>query len=198
VTSTSIQGISHRALGIARAGESRVTDPPAFDELFRQLFVSDHDSIFRYLARLTGDDALAADIAQDAFIRLLQRGQMPDQPRAWLIAVAHNRLRDEQRGVMRRRRLLGDHTSELLMGDPPPSPDAAVLADERRRSVRRALDALPERDRQMLLLRYEGYSYRDLAHALQIAEASVGTLLLRAQGKFVRLYEGGAYASASH
>jgi len=46
--------------------------------------------------------------------------------------------------------------------------------------VRAALDRLTPRDRQALLLRHAGYSYREIAAALHLAEGSVGTMLVRA------------------
>lgn len=75
------------------------------------------------------------------------------------------------------------------MGDAPPSPEEDVLAAERRLLVRRALATLPPRERALLLLREEGYSYRELAVALEIVESSVGTLLARAKVAFRRAYE---------
>jgi len=59
------------------------------------------------------------------------------------------------------------------------------------------LDSLPERERQMLLLRYEGFSYREVAHALAINEASVGTLLARAKTAFRDALGGAARAEVS-
>ena len=55
--------------------------------------------------------------------------------------------------------------------------------------MRLALDQLPERERRMLLLRAEGYSYRDIAVALKLNEASVGVLLARAKREFRKTYE---------
>ncbi len=51
-------------------------------------------------------------------------------------------------------------------------------------AVRRALDGLDARDRELLLMREEGFSYREMAEALDIPEASVGTLLARAKRAF--------------
>jgi RNA polymerase sigma factor (sigma-70 family) len=59
-----------------------------------------------------------------------------------------------------------------------------VLAAETRSRARTALDTLPDRDRMLLLLRHEGYSYRELARAVGVAESSVGTLLVRATRMF--------------
>ena len=155
-----------------------------FDAAFRRLFEEQFASLFRYLARLSGDADLAADLAQEAFVRLHQRGAIPDDVRAWLGAVACNLFRDERRRSRRRAELLARQPAELTLATPSPSADVAAVAAEQRRNVRAALDRLRLRDRQMLLLRHEGYSYREVAHALGIAETSVGTMLARATAAF--------------
>lgn len=158
--------------------------PPSFEEAFHALFEKQFASLFRYLHRLTGDADLAEDLAQEVFVKLYQRGSMPDDTRGWTGAVAHNLLRDERRTVKRRLRLLAAQPAELTLGSPGLDTDEAVLAAERRLSVRRALQRLSERDRRMLLLRHEGYSYREIAHAIGVSESSVGTLLVRATSAF--------------
>jgi RNA polymerase sigma factor (sigma-70 family) len=78
---------------------------------------------------------------------------------------------------------------------PVPGADAGVLSEERVAAVRRALGRLSLRDRQMLVLRHEGYSYREIADALGIANSSVGTLLVRATAAFAAAVEGEDHAS---
>jgi RNA polymerase sigma factor (sigma-70 family) len=163
---------------------TRASGAESFDALFRRLFDEQFPSLFRYLHRLTGDADLAEDIAQEAFVKLYQRGAMPDDTRGWMGAVANNLLRDDRRTSKRRLRLLASQPEELTAGSSPEFADEAVLSDERRDSVRMALGQLPERDQRMLLLRHEGYSYREIAHALGINETSVGSLLLRATTAF--------------
>jgi len=155
-----------------------------FEAHFRSTFALRYPELFRYLDRLTGDPALAAELAQESFVRLFDRGAMPTNIRGWLVSVAHNLHRDEQRRSSRRLRLLGQRATEDLMADPPPPTDEAVERRELRDAVRVALDALPQRDRQLLLLRHEGYSYQELASALGVAPSSVGTLLARAHAAF--------------
>jgi RNA polymerase sigma-70 factor (ECF subfamily) len=154
-----------------------------FAESFRQLFDAQYASLFRYLHRLTGDADLAEDLAQEVFVRLYQRGSLPDDSRGWMATVAHNLLRDDKRTAKRRLHLMQSRPLDLG-GGAAPAADEKTLADERRQSVRRALAKLSERDRSMLLLRHEGYSYREVAHAVGVSEASVGTLLLRATAAF--------------
>jgi RNA polymerase sigma factor (sigma-70 family) len=99
-------------------------------------------------------------------------------------AVANNLLRDDRRTAKRRLRLLASQPADATAGASPPEADEKVLADERRAAVRAALAQLSDRDRQMLLLRHEGYSYREIAQAAGVAESSVGTLLIRATSAF--------------
>jgi RNA polymerase sigma factor (sigma-70 family) len=55
--------------------------------------------------------------------------------------------------------------------------------------VRRALDSLDERDRTLLLMREEGFQYRELAEAVGVEPTSVGTLLARARRRFAEAVE---------
>jgi len=50
--------------------------------------------------------------------------------------------------------------------------------------VRRALEVLSQRDREMLLLRQEGFSYREIAEVAGVSHRSVGTILARALQRF--------------
>jgi RNA polymerase sigma-70 factor (ECF subfamily) len=159
-------------------------DRDAFEVAFRRLFDERFTSLYRYLDRLSGDPDLAADLAQEAFVRLHARHDIPDEPRAWLAAVGANLLRDERRRTRRRLTLLASQPEDLTLGAAPPSPEDATARNDQRARVRQALDRLPLRDRQMLLLRHEGYSYREIATALAIAETSVGTMLVRATEAF--------------
>ena len=176
---------------VGRSEESR-----AFDEWFAACFKSQFTRLFRYLDRLAGDADLAADVAQDAFVRLYQRGTVPDSPEAWLIVVGTNLLRNAQSQRSRRMQLLTSERSRHILSDPSPSPAQLALASDAQQQVRAAIDRLPERDARMLLLMAEGYSYRDIATALDINVASVGTLLARAKRAFRQLYDEGSARDA--
>lgn len=173
-----------------RSREDSDATAPGFEELFRRLFAEQYASLFRYLQRLTGDADVAEDLTQEVFVRLYQRGAMPDDVRGWMAAVAHNLLRDEKRTGKRRLQLMQARPLDLHRGIAV-SADERVLADERRKSVRQALDKLNERDRRMLLLRHEGYSYREIAQAVGVSETSVGTLMVRATSAFHAAFEEG-------
>jgi RNA polymerase sigma-70 factor (ECF subfamily) len=162
--------------GVARAGTFRA----AVEELFTTHF----PHVFRIINRLSGEPDLAADVAQEAFVTLYERGALPDAPAAWVITVALNRFRNRAAKRSRRQRLLTAERAAAVLSDQPASPALAVDSEDARRRVRSALDQLPERDRRILLLIAEGYRYRDIATVLDLNEASVGTLLARAKRAF--------------
>ena len=171
-------------------GEAVPSDAASsFRDEVTKLFNGHFSRLYRFLNRLTADTELAADLAQETFVKLYRRGALPDAPEAWLITVAMNLLRNVQSGRVRRRRLLTVTRGERAHSDRPPLPDDAVESADVRRRVRRVLDSLPERDRHLLLLRAEGYSYRDIARSLEINEGSVGVLLARAKRAFRESYE---------
>jgi RNA polymerase sigma-70 factor, ECF subfamily len=177
------------ALAVVGRSDATETNRPGvvetdFERSFRAVFEDQFASLRRYLDRLTGDADLAVDLAQETFVRLFQRGSMPANPRGWLAAVASNLFRDERRRARRRATLMIERAPELAMSTTPPLPDVQVTAADEKQRVRVALDTLPLRDRQLLLLRFEDYSYRELAVAVDVAESSVGTLLARAMRAF--------------
>jgi RNA polymerase sigma-70 factor (ECF subfamily) len=160
-----------------------------------ELFHSHFHRLVRYLDRLSGDPELASDLAQETFVKLHRRGALPDNPEAWLITVAMNLFRNVQSTAARRRRLLTATRVEASLGDPAPSPAQLLEGMDQAERVRATLARLGERDRQLLLLRAGGYGYRELAAALGLNQASVGTLLARAKRAFREAYEGSVDAS---
>jgi RNA polymerase sigma factor (sigma-70 family) len=161
-------------------------DEAGFVDAVAALFHARYKSLFRYLDRLTGDPDLAMDLAQETFVRLYRRGTMPDDSHAWLTTVATNLFRDDRRVRRRRGELIAQWVADPALATDSADTDAAVLAGEARARVRAALNALSHRDRQLVVLRHEGYSYRDLARAVGVSERSVGTMLIRATRAFRR------------
>lgn len=176
-------------------GREALNREPPFEVLFRVLYEERFPMLNRYLHRLSGETAVADDIAQESFVRLYQRGSMPEDPPAWLVSVANNLVRDERRKVVRRLRLLSLHGEYGEDAQESPSPEAEVVSAERVMAVRCSLGKLSLRDRQLLVLHHEGYSYREIADALGIAATSVGTLLVRASAAFIAAYTKRSHAS---
>lgn len=166
-------------------GRAVISFEAEFDRLFHDRFAS----LFTYLVRMTGDGDLASDLAQDAFVRLYQRGSFPEDAVAWLVTVAHNRLRDHQRSLGRRLRLLVTAREAVPVPTPLPGAEAEVEGGERRGRVRAILASLTERQGQVLLLHHAGYSYQEISGVLGVAVTGVGTLLRRASVAFRQAYQ---------
>lgn len=164
----------------------RQADEPDFERGLAELFEAEFPRLFRLIDRLGGDPDLASDLAQEAFVRLYRRGSLPDAPPAWLAAVAMNLFRNDRTTASRRRRLLTLARGADAHADPAPEPDASIESQESRVAVRAALDRLPERERRLLLLRAEGYGYREIAEIVGVGETSVGTYVARAKEAFMR------------
>lgn len=148
---------------------------------FEEAFHRHYEPLYRYLYRLTGDGDLAEDLAQEAFIRLLENPVGDGGVKAWLFTVGTNLVRDRSRVRGRREELLNQYDSQSTR---PDRPDVELERRQRIAAVRAALHQLNERDREMLLLREEGFKYAEIAEVVGVAPSSVGTLLARALKRF--------------
>ncbi|MEX2584382.1 MAG: RNA polymerase sigma factor [Gemmatimonadota bacterium] len=157
-------------------------DGGEFDALYERL----QPSLWRYVHRLVGDADSTDDVVQEAFVRLLKKPELQgDAARLWLFTVATNLVRDRGRTTARRRRLLTAVPLEAPSSTPA---DRRLERDEQIEAVRQALDQLPDRDRQLLLMREEGFKYHEIADAVGTAPGSVGTLIARAAKRFTEVY----------
>jgi RNA polymerase sigma factor (sigma-70 family) len=151
-------------------------------EVYRTTF----QELVRFLHRKVWDAERARDLAQEVFVRALRHE--PDQPRAWVFKVAMNLARDEARTVLRRKRHLALLKSEAEVGDGVPTPDDELASQERWAQLRRALDAVSDRDREVLLLWDAGLSYREISEVMELAPGAVGTTLARARRRLVEAH----------
>lgn len=152
-----------------------------------RLFREYHQPLVRYLTRRLGDRDWADEVAQETFVRALRQETLQNE-RAWLFAVATNLVRDDARKEARRRRHLELLTAEARAEAAVEQPNDMERAEERA-LARRAMETLTERDREALLMREEGLDYNEIAEALELSVASVGTTLSRARRRLVDAYE---------
>lgn len=150
---------------------------------FDATFEAHYPELVRYCRRLTGDGDQAEDVAQESFVRLFDHGLDGTSSgiRGWLFKTATNLVRDRYRIDRNRARLLEENPVEPERLD---SPERSLERLEARERARDALDALAPRDREILLMRYSGFSYKEIADAVDVAATSVGTLLARAERRF--------------
>ncbi len=112
-----------------------------------------------------------------------------DALRPWLLRVAinlaHNTIRTRTRAGAREAEFFKQAGGEGALSN-------ALDADYERRveidAARTALQKIDEPMRSCLLLKQQGLSYREIAQALQVNEAYVGSLIARGRKEFVRVY----------
>lgn len=152
-----------------------------------EVYRATYRDVVQYLYRKLGDRERAQELAQEAFARALEHD--PENPRAWLFTVAGNLARVEARDTMRRRRHLTLLKGELEAMSVVEDGAAAVERQARREAVRRALEQLGDRDREILLLWSVGLSYAEIAARTGLAVGAIGTTLARARRKLAAAYE---------
>jgi RNA polymerase sigma-70 factor (ECF subfamily) len=147
--------------------------------------------LWAYLARVSGDSALADDLTQESYVRFLTAARPPSlddgevASRRYLFRIATNLLRDHWRRP--RSTSIEEMPEEFFTArDDPARPDSeqshslAILTP--------AMARMNHRERQILWLAHaEGYSHKEIAEVTGLASASVRLLLFRARHKIARL-----------
>jgi len=147
--------------------------------------------IYGVLFRMTGDPSEAEDLALEVFYRL-HRNPPPvnDQLNlgGWLYRVAMNLGYNALRAARRRERYEQEAGALALENDSASTPDREIERSMERQQVRAALARIKPRSAKLLILRYSGLSYAEIAAAMEIKLSSIGTLLARAHDEFARAY----------
>ena len=130
--------------------------------------------------RMTRDPELAADVTQEAFLRLFletSAGRTPDNIGAWLYRTSANLIVSHARHAAVARRT----APRLVRLDGPTQPDTEVVAREQDREMRLALATLPTDYRDALVMAAEGATGADIARSLGRTDTATRTLLCRAR-----------------
>lgn len=158
---------------------------------FERLFLEHWPAVYRVLYRLIGDPAEAEDLALEAFLRLYrQTEKQMDGLNAggWLYRVATHLGLNSIRRWKRREHYELTAGKDTLEETAHSSPAEILAQQEEQQQVRLALSRMNERQSQLLVLRYSGLSYKEIAETLDLAPASIGPLLVRAEREFEKQY----------
>lgn len=154
------------------------SDESAFEALFRTF----HPGLVRFAVGLTGEEATARDLVQEAFIRIWRQRERLDpqgSPKALLFRTVRNLALNHGRDAARRRELLAERYEPPAVTAPPP----ALPADEPdpAETLRAWVEELPARQREALLLsRFEGLSHQEIADVMDLSTRTVNNHLVRA------------------
>jgi RNA polymerase sigma factor (sigma-70 family) len=160
---------------------------PRSDRSFERMYKRHVGDVYRYALAVMHNPADAEDVTQTTFLNayraFVEKGDRPEKPQNWLIAIAHNVCRQRFRQSARR-------PSEVAFEDDI----ADTLVEERSPSgedIRRALGHLAFNQRAALVMReLEGRSYAEIAQILELSTSAVETLIFRARRALREQLEG--------
>jgi len=149
------------------------------------VFAAQYVRVARVIAKVIRDPARAEELAVEVFLKWSRKPPAQGAgPEGWLYRTAVRTGLDELRRQTRR----GRYESLAGLARSTPTPEDTHASQQEQERVRAVLAALQTRQSEMLLLRSEDLSYEELAGALDLNPASVGTLLRRPQEAFRKEY----------
>ncbi len=169
---------------------TRTGDEAAFQELVRRY----RNQITNFVYRMLNDYDRAVDLAQETFVRVYMsadRYQATYSFSTYIYRIASNLAISDLR-QRKRRRLVpipsffsdkdGEEMEVELSDEQQVMPDEALIEDERRRAVSRAIASLPEKYRAPIILRdIEGKSYEEIGKVLELSDGTVKSRINRAR-----------------
>jgi RNA polymerase sigma-70 factor, ECF subfamily len=151
---------------------------PRADRAFERMYQRHVGDVYRYALAVMRNPADAEDVTQTTFLNayraFVEKGNRPEKPQNWLIAIAHNVCRQRFRQSARRPSEVAfeDDIADTFAADDVPSGD----------DIRRALGHLAFNQRAALVMReLEGRSYAEIADILDVSTSAVETLIFRAR-----------------
>ena len=168
-------------VALVRAGEK---------DAFAEIVAHYQAPIIRYLYRMTGDYAMAQDLAQDTFVQAYKgilKSHSELSLKAWLYRIATNNALQ----VFRRKRIMSfvpfsrAAKTDLLKLDTKDSPDDIG----ENMVIKETLLKIPQEQRICILLHFvEGFKYREIAEIMKISDDAVRMRVARGSREFRRLY----------
>lgn len=155
------------------------------EESIREFLIGDYRRLVAGLALVSGSQATAEDAVQEALARAWERAERGERIKsltAWVAVAATNIMRSGFRRILAERRAVtrGGGSAVLAWGQ-------EIGAADDRVDVARAIQSLPRRHREVLVLRYfADLGLADIARALGTSEAAVKGTLHRARAALAR------------
>ena len=150
----------------------------------RLLFMRHHARIYRFVARQTGSETMADDVANDVFLELWRKAgefEGRSEVSTWLLGIA----RFKALSALRKRKedWISDDDAAAV-ADGADTPEVVVMKDNKGEALKRMVAALPEEHRTVIdLAYYHGKSVTEIAEILSIPVATVKTRMFYARKK---------------
>lgn len=159
-------------------------DQAAFEELLRRY----KRAVFAYAVAVTGSRQDAEEVTQDVFVKMFRAAHRFNSQYSfttWLYKIASNTCKNKLRSRRHPAALsLDDEESQIITVSRDPDPLAVYRRNMEIDGVRRVIESLPPRYREVLYLRYvQGLSYREIADVLGLSMGNVEARIFRGKEK---------------
>jgi len=152
---------------------------------FEQIIKRHKNKVFAYISLYIRDQALAEDIFQDTFMKVIQSvkgGKYQDNGKfiSWVMRIAHNLIIDHFRRIKQMNTVSNDeYDSDLFnsrkLADSTVEDD--IIKRQIQKDIRKMISHLPDDQREVVILRhYAGLSFKEIA---EITDVSINTALGR-------------------
>ena len=152
---------------------------------FARLVETYSGPLTQYAWHRTGNPDTAREVVQEVFLRLAKTnlGKIEDHVVPWMYTVCRNLTIDYQR---KQSRWVMNTEQEIDNRNPSaePDPGKATVRSETQSLLRQCIDELPERDREVMVLKFQnGLSYKDIARILDLSVSNVGFIIHQSVNK---------------
>lgn len=164
----------------------------AFDVLFDRHYVS----VYNFARTMLRDASAAEEVLQETFLAVARAARTYEARgtfRTWLLRIARNRSLNRLDAQRARRQVLADDPAGLALQYPSrePSPPQRAMGNEQVQLVKRAMLALPDRQREAIALyAFEELTYQQIAEVLDVPINTVKTLIHRARAGLAEALDG--------
>ena len=160
----------------------------------RLLFMRHHARIYRFVARQTGSEMMADDIANEVFLELWRQApgfEGRSEVSTWLLGIARFKALSSLR---KKKEDWIDDDDAAQVADSADTPEVVTMKEDKAAALRRFVDALPEEHRTVIdLAYYHGQSVTEIGEVLSIPVATVKTRMFYARKKLGEALKAAGY-----
>jgi len=166
-------------MAVMRPDEASAEPPRS--ETIEELFAALEPPLLSYALRYTGERGLAEDVVQEAFMKLHVQFEQVQAPRRWLYRTVHHLALNQRRLAGKTVSVhapAGEEEASAADADPALLPDEQIIRLEGIGLVRLSLEALDQRSRELVRLKFnDELTYREIAARTGLTAGNVGFIL---------------------
>jgi RNA polymerase sigma-70 factor, ECF subfamily len=160
----------------------------------RLLFMRHHARVYRFVARQTGSEMMADDIANEVFLELWRQApgfEGRSEVSTWLLGIARFKALSSLR---KKKEDWIDDEAAAAVPDSADTPEVVTMKEDKAAALRRFVNALPEEHRTVIdLAYYHGQSVGEIGEVLGIPVATVKTRMFYARKKLGEALKAAGY-----